>query len=242
MSRSSTVLIRAPTELNALTTADGVPAGRLGTAAEAKAATHTSYFFALASMVYFFGWILTPTLQKLTGKPYASASPIGPASPVDDVKRAAELLAPQTMKRLGATDDQVQATQLFQSMISVSPVVEEGATQIEGVNPYTGQQLKTLGERGQAALSAANPLQIGSDIGGGKTTPTEELLRSTIGLREHKPYIESPANAKKDLRGQAKREATQPYNRAISEAQRKLRPLSPDANLSPLLDWLGVGR
>ena len=144
------------------------------------------------------------------------------------------------MKRLGATDDQVAASQLFQSMISVSPVVEESVAQATANIPYTGQKMSTLGDRAQHALSTANPLQIGSNIAGGKTSPTEELLRSTIGLREHKPYIASAAQQKKDVRGQARREATQPIDRAVSQVQRKLRPYSPDAMLKPLLDWPGI--
>ena len=197
---------------------------------------------ALAALVYFLSWPMSAAIQKLTGKKEASSSPIGPAAVVDTLKKGAELFAPQTMKRLGATDDQVSASQLLQSMISVSPVVEEGVAQGTANIPYTGQTMKTLGDRVQHAASTANPLQVGSDLLSGKDTPTEELLRATIGLREHKPYIQSPANAKKDIRSEARREATQPFDRAVAQTQRKLRPLSPDANLSPLLDWLGVQR
>lgn len=191
-------------------------------------------FVALASLVYFLMWPLDAAIKKLTGDKNKRSSPIGPASVVDELKQGAELLgSTRSLKRLGATDDQVDASQLFQSMIELSPLAEQVMTQTTGHNPYTGQDVKTLGERAQSVAGEIDPLAIGSDIASGRETPTEEILKSTIGERSvrHPP---PPRVQTQQERAREKAESRQPINRLVSGGERKLRPFTPDA----IVNWL----
>lgn len=160
--------------------------------------------FVLTLLVSTFLWPLTYMIQALTGNKNDKMSPVGPAAPIDALKQGVEALGfAGTLKRLGADNDYVQASQLFQSFISMSPLVEQAMEQTAGFNPYTGQKLHSLGQRVGAAAESMNPLAIGGELASGKDTLTEELLRSTIGLRrQRKP---EPARfQKQDERAVAK--------------------------------------
>ena len=189
---------------------------------------------ALASLVYFVGWPLTAAIKQLSGKNNKQASPFGPVAVTDDLKQIGELVAPKTMKRLGATDDQVQATQLFQSLIGLSPVLDESVTQVTGHNPYTDQPVQTLGERVQSAAQQVSPLGIASGLASGRESTTDEIVKATIGERNvRKPA--PPRVQTQDAKARIKRENQQPVNKFITEMGKKLKPFSPDGIVDKIL-------
>ena len=188
---------------------------------------------ALASLVYFLSWPLTAAIQAMTGKKNTQASPVGPASPVDDAKRIIELLDPRILQKMGATPENVQGTQLFQSMISMSPILDEAITQATGHNPYTNQAVQTSGERVQSLADKYSPAQIGMDVASGQYSPTEELLRSTIGERH--TLRPPPVFVQKQREREIERnKRKQPVNKALSGFERSLKGFSP----SGMVDWL----
>ena len=189
---------------------------------------------ALASLVYFVGWPLTGAVQSLTGKKDKEASPFGPVDVTDKLKRFAELVAPQTMKRMGATDDQVDAVKLLQSFIGVSTGVEQSVEQGTGHNPFTNQEDMTLGERGQSLVETISPIQMATEMATGKTSLLEQALKSTIGMRS-KPREAPVAVQKREEKARDKREMQQPINHAINQGLRKLQPFTPDAIVNRFL-------
>lgn len=190
--------------------------------------------FALAALSVIVGSVVTPAIQALTGNKRDRASPKGPLASLDYAKKGLEMLAPQTLRKLGMTDEQVQGAQLLQSLLSLSPMLDETTTQVTGRDPYTGQDVKTSGERAQSLAEQVSPIGEASKLASGKVSPTEELLKQSIfGLRST-PKPPPSRIVKQEQRATAKREGQQPLNRMISNAERKLQPFTPDA----IVNWL----
>lgn len=208
---------------------DIVKGGEPGTRKEGVAKA-----LALASLIYFVYYPLDSAVKQMTGRKDKRSSPFGPVDIADKAKQLGELAMPQTMRRMGATDDEVHAVQLLQSFIGLSPMLDETATQVFGRNPYTGQEVTTPGERAESLLQNINPAAIAAETASGKTSLLEQVLKSTIGIRSV-PRAAPIAIQKREQRAQDKREMMQPYSHAIGSAQRALQPFTPDAIVNRFL-------
>ncbi len=127
-------------------------------------------------------------------------------------------MSPETLKSMGWHDDQMTAAQMIQSMLSLSPLVDQGIETVSGMMPWSGKKIDSPGRALDAATSVISPVQTAKEIAGKKFNTTEEILRNSVGLTRDEHYSRSPRAKAADDRAHAIERGRNPVVRAGDKA------------------------